>query len=135
MVGIIETIEPATPTSPDAVILTDGRRRDFDRRELIDSPHPEPGELMLSGELNGEPWIAFLAPPPPSPVWGGERPDCWSILAPAWRDDGFLHFKSTIRLPLADDFEPGSSGHINYYVFARFCVSSRGEVVAYLSRS
>jgi hypothetical protein len=133
VVASVQAVEPATPTSPDTVILTDGQRREFDRRERVVSRYPDPEDLMLSGELNGEPWIAFLDPLPPSPAWPVQRDDCYGIWGSAWRNDGLLHFRSTIRLPLADDFEPGWPGHTSYYEGGHFCVNPRGEVAAYLS--
>ena len=107
------------------ITLDDGRQLQIDLNEAArvgNYPQPEPGYLLLYGEDDAGPWYVAVS----------GNPSCFGIGARAIDHGDALIFNFGLRVPKADNYDPGSVSGTRYdNPRAGFCLNGDGEVTEY----
>lgn len=124
VVGVVES-EEFVAVRTVSLTLDDGRVFEIDlgaATAVGGYPEPEPGYLLLYGEEHDGAWYVAIS----------GNPSCFGIGARAIDHGDAIVFDFGLRVPKADDYDPGSvSGSRYSNPQAGFCLNERGEVTEY----
>ena len=122
-IGVVDSIEGIRDMRFE-IRLADGTNLDVDLAEATYQPAsrtPEPGDLLIYvADVGGKPWVLALS----------GQADCFMIQGGAVDEGDHLVFETGLRLPKAEDYDPGWPGPLEEYTSdqARFCINHDGVV-------
>lgn len=126
LAGIVESEEFVTGVEA-VFTLASGEQLRIDLNTAVrpgEHPQPDLGDLLLYGEDADGVWYVAISGSPP----------CFlTSRSLAYEEGEFIVFNYGLRLPKADDFDPGSvdNGRWDDPRSAGFCINASGEVTEY----
>jgi hypothetical protein len=106
--------------------LVDGELLEVDLGNATSEPQsrtPNPGDLLIYvDDVSGKPWVLAVS----------GQPSCFMVMERAIDEGDHLVFETGLRLPKAEDYDPGWPGPLEEYGDqARFCINEEGVVTHY----